>query len=131
MDNIFYLDVTKGEKIFIENGKCFYRFHATDAILCVHTGIRIDSSHDRLAHTLAHLPDSRNSTSDLISPKLAGYDFFETNFFWVTAKPSSGREGDGVWMTVRPSSGRERVKIMLYLEYDNRKKRGWGGGAPT
>ena len=77
VENIFYLDVRKGEKIFTKNGKYFYRWDATDAILRMRTDIRIDSSHDRLAHTLARLPDLRNSKSDFISPKLACYDFLK------------------------------------------------------
>ena len=46
-----------------------------DEILCMRADIRIYSSHDCLAHTLAPLPDPRKSKSDLISPKLAHYDF--------------------------------------------------------
>ena len=64
-------------KIFTENGEYYYRWYATDAFPCVHAQIHIDSSHDRLAHTLARLPDSHNSISDLISPKLAHYDFLK------------------------------------------------------
>ena len=41
------------------------------------TDVRIDSSHDRLAHTLARLTDWCNSKSDLISPKLAHYDLLK------------------------------------------------------
>ena len=49
--------------------------------MCVRADIRIDSSHDPLGHTLARLPDSRKSTSDLISSKLARYDFLKLTFF--------------------------------------------------
>ena len=74
--------------------------------------IRIESSQDRLAYTLAHLPDTRKSTSDLISLILARYDL-KKKTFRMTVEPSYGREGDRFRMTVKPSYGRERVKVML------------------
>ena len=78
--------------------------------------IRIDSSQDRLVHTLAHLPDTRKSTSDLISPILARYDFKKTNFL---VEPSYGREGDRFRMMVESSYGRERVKMLVHVCYLN------------
>ena len=71
--------------------------------------IRIDSSQDRLAHTLANLPDMRKSTSNLISPVLARYDL-KKNFFRMTVEPSYGREGGRFQVMDGPSYGRERVK---------------------
>ena len=74
--------------------------------------ICIDSSQDCLAHTLARLPDMCKSTSDLISPILAHYDFFKT-FFRMTVEPSYGREGGRFRMTDGPSYEHERVKCRL------------------
>ena len=74
--------------------------------------IRINSSRDRLAHTLARLPDTRKSTSDHISPIPARYDFSKKNFFRMTVEPSYGREGDRFRVTVEPSYGRERVNYL-------------------
>ena len=71
--------------------------------------IRIDSSQDHLAHTLARLPDTRKSTSDFISLILARYDL-KKKTFRMTVEPSYGREGDRFRMTAEPSYGRERVK---------------------
>ena len=71
--------------------------------------IRIDSSHDRLAHTLAHLPDTHKSKSDLILPRLAR-DFLKYPFFSMTDGPSSGREGESFLMTDGRSLGHKRVK---------------------
>ena len=73
---LFYLDVRKGEKIFTENDKNFYLWDVVE-IPCMHADIRIDSSHDCLAHTLARLPNTRKSKSDLISPILARYAFLK------------------------------------------------------
>ena len=70
--------------------------------------IRIDSSQDRLAHTLARLPDTHKSTSDLISPILARYDL-KKKTFRKTVEPSYGREGGRFRMTDEPSYRRERV----------------------
>ena len=109
----FYLDVRKGEKIFTENDENLYRWDVVYKILCLRAHIRIDSSHDCLAHTLAHLPNTRKSTSDLISPILARYDFLKYEYFWMTVVPSYGREGDGFRMTVEPSNRRERVNLAL------------------
>ena len=61
--------------MFTENDKNFYRQDVFDEIACMLAYIRIDSSHDRLAHTLAVLSDPCKSKSDLILPKLARYDF--------------------------------------------------------
>ena len=74
--------------------------------------MRIDSSQDRLAHTLARLPDTRKSTSNLISPILARYDLKKKRRLGMTIEPSYGREGDRFRMTVEPSYGRQRVNIL-------------------
>ena len=74
--------------------------------------IRIDSSQDCLAHTLARLPDTRKSTFDLISPILARYDLKKKKKkkkFRMTVEPSYGGEGGRFRMTDEPSYGRERV----------------------
>ena len=62
---------------------------------CVHAAyIRIDSSQGRLAHTLARLPDTRKSTSDLISPILARYDLKKKKLFshdsWTVIRAQRG-----------------------------------------
>ena len=72
--------------------------------------IRNDSSQDRLAYTLACLPDTRKSTSDLISLILACYDLKKKKKkFCMTVKPSYGRKGGGFQMKDGPSYSRERV----------------------
>ena len=43
--------------------------------------IRINSSHDRLAHKLPRMPGPRKQTADFISPKQARNDFLEKTFF--------------------------------------------------
>ena len=63
--------------MFIENDENFYRWDDVDEIPCLRTDILIASSHDHLARTLARLPNTRKSTSDLISPMLARYDFLK------------------------------------------------------
>ena len=78
---------------------------------CLHS-LRIDSSQDRLAHTLARLPDTRKSTSDLISPILARYDSKKKKkTFHMTVEPSYGRKGGRFRMTVGPSYGRGGLKV--------------------
>ena len=72
--------------------------------------IRIDSSQDHLAHMLARLPNTRKSTSDLISPILARYDL-KKNFFRMTVEPSYRHEGGRFWMTDGLSCGCERVNV--------------------
>ena len=72
--------------------------------------IRIDSSQGCLAHTLARLPDTRKSASDLISPILARYDL-KKKTFRMTVEPSYGREGGRFRMMDEPSYGRERVNM--------------------
>ena len=75
--------------------------------------IRIDSSQNRSAHTLARLPDTRKSTSDLISPILARYDLKKKKKkIRMTVEPSYGHEGGRFRMTDEPSYGRERVKMV-------------------
>ena len=74
--------------------------------------ICIDSSQDCLAHTLARLSDMCKSTSDLISPIPAHYDFLKT-FFRMTVEPSYGSEGGRFRMTDGLSYGHERVKCRL------------------
>ena len=78
--------------IFTENDENFYRWDVVGEILCLHANIHIDSSHDRLAHTLALLPNTHKSTSDLISPILARYDFLKYSFFSMKDGPSSGHK---------------------------------------
>ena len=70
--------------------------------------ICIDSSQDRLAHTLARLPDTRKSTSDLISLILAHYDSLKKKLC-MTVESSYGREGGRFRMTDEPLYRRERV----------------------
>ena len=72
--------------------------------------ICIDSSQDRLAHTLARLPNTRKSASDLISPILARYDLKKEKKFRMTVEPSYGREGIRFWVADEPSHRRKRVK---------------------
>ena len=60
---------------------------ATDAIPRICADLSINSSHDRLAHTLAHLLDPGNSKSDLFSPKLARYDFLKKKIFLDDGRP--------------------------------------------
>ena len=55
----------------------FYRWDATDTVTRMRADVRIGSSDDSLAHTLAYLPGPHNSKSNLISAKLACYDFMK------------------------------------------------------
>ena len=78
---------------------------------CVHAAyIRIESSQDWLAHTLARLPDTRKQTSDFISPILARYDLKKKKKkFRMTVEPSYRREGGRFQMTDEPWHWREKV----------------------
>ena len=76
--------------------------------------MRIGSFQDRLAHILARLPDTRKSTSDLISPILACYDLKKKKLR-MTVESSYGRKGDRFQMTVDPSYGRERVNATDFV----------------
>ena len=71
--------------------------------------IRNDSSQDRLAYTLACLPNTRKSTSDLISLILACYDLKKKKKkkkICMTVEPSYGRKGGGFRMKDGPSYSR-------------------------
>ena len=51
--------------MFTENYENFDRWDVVYKILCLRAHIRIDSSHDRLAHTLACLPNMLKSKPNL------------------------------------------------------------------
>ena len=69
------------EKTFRTGEQKNHLWDTTYAFSCMRAGIRINSSHDRLAHKLPCMPGPRKQTADLISPKQARNDFLEKTFF--------------------------------------------------